>query len=191
MYLAIPIPVSVTYSQFDMTKLDLRTLTRSIGFPLVIKAVKGHGGKSVYLVPNLAELQNLSETLPHDVPYVFQEYIRESHGRDLRVAVIGGEVAFTMMRSSSNGAMQANIAQGGQGKLITGLFPEAEALAIQIARVLDMDVAGVDLLWSDKFGYVCCEVNNSLTMTNYKVYGTVAINKSSALILRRLQELTK
>jgi RimK family alpha-L-glutamate ligase len=165
----IPLPNTMTYSQLDLSKLDINMLTKSIGFPLVVKAVKGHGGKSVYLVDSLEELQALTCSLPHDVPYVFQEYIRESHGKDMRIAVIGGEVAFTMMRVAAQGALQANIAQGGSGKVITGLFPEAEALALKIAGILEMDVAGVDLLWSDKYGYVCCEVNTSLTMTNYKV----------------------
>ena len=181
--------MTMTYSQNDLSRVDLKMLTKTVGFPLVVKAVRGHGGKCVYLAQNLQELEELMRTLPHSVPYVFQEYVRESHGKDLRVAVIGGEVAFTMMRYSTTGALQANLAQGGSGKLVTGCFPEAESLAIRIAAVMGLDVVGVDLLWSDKHGFVCCEVNNSLAITTYHVYGTTAVSKSVSFILLRLQEI--
>lgn len=157
---------------------------------MVVKATRGHGGRRVHLIEDVDQLHQLFENSSHDVPYVFQEYIQESHGKDLRVAVIGGEVAFTMMRRASNEGFCANLTQGGEGELVTGKYPEAEVLAVRIASVLGMDIAGVDLLWSDRHGYVCCEVNNNFSMVTYKVYGRVAIEKSAALILRKLNQLS-
>ena len=188
-HLGIPIPVSYTYSQFNISKVDISFLDDALGYPMVVKAVRGHGGRRVHLIDNANALHQLFENASHDVPFVFQEYIKESHGRDLRVAVIGGEVAFTMMRRAQNNNFCANLTQGGDGELVTGSYPEAEVLAIRIAAVLGMDVAGVDLLWSEQHGYVCCEVNNNFSMVTYRVYGRVAIEKSAALILRRLDEI--
>ena len=157
---------------------------------MVVKATRGHGGRRVHLIEDASQLYDLFENSSHDVPYVFQEYIRESHGRDLRVAVIGGEVAFTMMRRAQSNGFCANLTQGGDGELVTNRYPEAEALALRIANVLGMDIAGVDLLWSDRHGYVCCEVNNNFSMVTYRVYGKVAIEKSAALILKKLNQLS-
>ena len=185
----IPIPVSYTYSQLNIAKLDISLLERSLGYPMVVKATRGHGGRRVHLIEDASQLHQLFDHSNHEVPYVFQEYIKESHGRDLRVAVIGGEVAFTMMRRAQSNGFCANLTQGGDGELVTGNFPEAESFAIRIASVLGMDIAGVDLLWSDEHGYVCCEVNNNFSMVTYRVYGRVAIEKSAALILKKLNEL--
>ena len=53
---------------------------------------------------------------------------------------------------------QANLSHGGSGEVVTGRHPDAEAQAVRICTVLDMDIAGVDLLFSDEDGYLCCEV---------------------------------
>ena len=55
-------------------------------------------------------------------------------------------------------APQANLSHGGTGEVVTGRHLDAEALAVRICTLLDMDVAGVDLLFNDEYGYVCCEV---------------------------------
>jgi RimK family alpha-L-glutamate ligase len=177
----------VTYSQFDLSKLDLSAIESVVGFPAVVKASRGCGGRAVFLVRSREHLQELTSVLKHDMPYVFQEYIEESHGRDLRVVVIGGEVVLAMMRSSADGSMRANLTQGGNGELVTGKYLEAESLAVRIAAALGMDLAGVDLLWSNKHGYVCCEVNNNFSMVRYQVYGNIAIRKTTELTLRRLK----
>jgi glutathione synthase/RimK-type ligase-like ATP-grasp enzyme len=52
-----------------------------------------------------------------------------------------------------------------------------------------MDLAGVDLLWSNKHGYVCCEVNNNFNIVRYHIYGNIAIRKTTELIHKRLEAL--
>ncbi|GAX83200.1 hypothetical protein CEUSTIGMA_g10626.t1, partial [Chlamydomonas eustigma] len=71
------------------------------------------------------------------------------------------KAVFSMVRASDTGSLQANLSQGGSGKVVTKQYLDAESLAERIADVLEMDIVGVDLLFSDKFGYVCCEVNNN------------------------------
>ena len=36
-------------------------------------------------------VKDLAGVLNHDVPYLFQKYVRESHGRDMRVVVVVSE----------------------------------------------------------------------------------------------------
>jgi hypothetical protein len=70
-----------------------------------------------------------------------------------------------MIRSSNSNSVKANLSQGGTGEIVTGKYPDAEALAVRISKILKMDLAGVDLLFSNEHGYVCCEVNNCPAFT--------------------------
>ena len=90
---------------------------------------------------------------------IIQEYIKFSEGRDLRVIVVGGRVIGAMQRTSTDGSFKANISRGGKGEPYD-VDDEMEMLAIQVAKVLDLDVAGVDLLFHND-GYRICEANSS------------------------------
>jgi gamma-F420-2:alpha-L-glutamate ligase len=90
---------------------------------------------------------------------IIQEYIKESEGKDLRVIVIGGRVVGAMQRKSTDGSFKANISRGGQGEAYD-VDDQMELLAIQTAKVLDLDIAGVDLLFHSD-GYRICEANSS------------------------------
>jgi glutathione synthase/RimK-type ligase-like ATP-grasp enzyme len=50
------------------------------------------------------------------VPYLFQKYVKESHGKDIRVVVVGGQVIGSMLRCSTDGRMQSNCFLGKTGK---------------------------------------------------------------------------
>jgi RimK family alpha-L-glutamate ligase len=158
----IPVSTTLSYPSKSLANVDMDVVHSEVGSPFIMKAVKGLGGNNVFMVPSENPgVRDLMGSLRHEVPYLFQKYVHESHGRDLRIIVVDKKAVFSMIRVSNTGSLQANLSQGGSGKLVTGQYPDAESLAERIANVLEMDIAGVDLLFSDKFGYVCCEVNNN------------------------------
>ena len=133
-----------------------------VGFPCVIKVVTGSHGAGVYLCETPKQFEDLSElisSLDFKNSMIVQEYIKESEGRDLRVIVIGGRVVGAMQRKSTDGSFKANISRGGQGEAYD-VDDQMELLAIQTAKVLDLDIAGVDLLFHND-GYRICEANSS------------------------------
>ena len=135
---------------------------KQVGFPCVIKVVTGSHGAGVYLCETPKQFEDLSElisSLDFKNSMIVQEYIKESEGRDLRVIVIGGRVIGAMQRTSTDGSFKANISRGGQGKPYD-VDEQMELLAIQTAKVLDLDIAGVDLLFHSD-GYRICEANSS------------------------------
>ena len=71
--------------------------------------------------------------------------------------------------------------------MVTGKYPDAEALADRICHHLKMDIAGVDLLFSDKYGYVCCEVNNCPGLSKSIYEGTGVEYKIAEMIVRKLR----
>jgi gamma-F420-2:alpha-L-glutamate ligase len=138
------------------------TVENQVGFPCVMKVVTGSHGAGVFLCEDAKQFEDLSElisSLDSKNSMIIQEYIKESEGRDLRVIVIGGRVVGAMQRSSTDGSFKANISRGGQGKAYD-VDDEMEMLAIQVAKVLDLDIAGVDLLFHSD-GYRICEANSS------------------------------
>ena len=135
---------------------------KQIGLPCVIKVVTGSHGAGVYLCETLKQfldLQELIASLDSKNSMIIQEYVKESAGRDLRVIVVGGKVIGAMERSSTDGNFRANVSRGGVAKTYA-IDDEMEMLALQVARVLDLDICGVDLLFSDD-GYRICEANSS------------------------------
>ena len=135
---------------------------KQVGFPCVLKVVTGSHGAGVYLCENAKQFEDLSElisSLDSKTSMIIQEYISHSEGRDLRVIVIGGRVVGAMQRTSTDGSFKANISRGGQGEAYD-VDDEMEMLAIQVAKVLDLDIAGVDLLFHPD-GYRICEANSA------------------------------
>jgi gamma-F420-2:alpha-L-glutamate ligase len=142
--------------------VDIDLVDRELGFPVVVKTLRGTRGTGVLLCSDRTQFQDLANLLEGSnaaVDFIFQEYIRHSHGRDVRVLVVNGKAVAAMERRSTNGGFKSNISLGGQGTAFDMPATMAE-LAARVARVLDLDVAGVDILF-DNDGHRICEVNSS------------------------------
>ncbi|CAI5796369.1 beta-citrylglutamate synthase B isoform X2 [Podarcis lilfordi] len=127
-------------------------------FPMVVKNTRGHRGKAVFLARDKHHLADLSHLIRHEAPYLFQKYVQESHGKDVRVIVVGGRVVGTMLRCSTDGRMQSNCSLGGIG-MMCSLSEQGKQLAIQVSNILGMDVCGIDLLMKDDGSFYVCEAN--------------------------------
>jgi len=141
-----------------------------IGWPCVVKVITGSHGKGVYLCKDrnsFAELMELINSLSTNKSIIIQEYIGYRVGTDLRVWVVGGKVIGAMQRTSAND-FRANISNGGTGEPYI-LTPEIEFISRETARILDLDIAGVDLLF-DKDGFKVCEANSSPQFFGIETY---------------------
>ncbi|GAB4510302.1 MAG: RimK family alpha-L-glutamate ligase [Anaerolineae bacterium] len=142
--------------------VDLDLVEKQIGFPVVVKTVSGSLGLGVYLSEsrsNFEELMSLIESTKPNANIILQEFIATSRGRDLRVIVIGGRAIACMKRQSTTGSFKSNIARGGSATRYE-MTPEIEMLAIEAARVLNLDIAGIDLLFGHD-DFKVCEVNSA------------------------------
>ena len=107
----------------------------------------------------LKQLVKMAEITNEGYDIILQEFIKDSYGKDLRVLVINGKVAGCMMRQSTDDDFRANITRGGEG-IPYQITEDIEWLGGESARLLGLDIAGVDLLF-DNGGYKICEVNSS------------------------------
>jgi len=154
------IPIPATFSYCDNLIKKYEDPENTLIYPIISKSVRGCRGDKVFTIQNKFIHEELLGVLDHKVPYLYQEYIRESHGRDLRIIVVNKVPIITILRQSTDGSVRANIAKGGTSTTVTGVYPKAEILASKIAQILDIDICGVDLLFKGENEFVCCEVNN-------------------------------
>lgn len=154
----LPIPKTIL-AKFPV---DVNLVERELGFPVVVKTLKGTRGNGVLLCANREQFHDLATLLDGanaGADFIFQQYIKASHGRDVRVIVIDGKAVAAMERRSSDGGFKSNISLGGVGSAFQP--PPAMAdLAVQVTHALHLDVAGIDILFDDG-GYRICEANSS------------------------------
>lgn len=142
--------------------VDTELVANEIGFPCVVKLVSGSKGKGIYLCQNkkfFDELMELVDNLKSRKSMIIQEYMDHAVGSDLRVWVIGGKTVVAMKRTAPQGDFRANISNGGTGEPFE-ITEEIDFLARETARVMGLDIAGVDLLF-DHEGFRICEANSS------------------------------
>lgn len=153
---SVPAPFCYTPDAEILPDYADRLIT-ALSLPVVVKQSYGSLGKGVFLAETREELLNLAREFRF-TPHFYQEYIAESRGRDLRVIAVGGEVIAGMVRSSTSD-FRSNVALGGRA---TAYSPDSDTAALvkKIARVLQLDYCGVDLLFG-KEGFTVCEVNSN------------------------------
>lgn len=132
---------------------------KELGFPVVVKEFFGSFGQQVYLANNWDELIQLVNRFGYK-GFILQEYIASSHGKDIRINVVGGKVISCMMRYSETGDFRSNISNGGKMKTCV-LTKEQEKTAIDACDAIELDFAGVDVLLGENGEPIICEVNSN------------------------------
>ncbi len=153
----LPIPPSLTVGSATF----LENAVAEVGnYPFILKPFHGTHGTGVMLLDTPTSLTSTVDALCDlHQDYVIQPFIAEAGGVDIRVLVVGGEAVAAMKRSAPPGEFRANIHKGASGEAVA-LSDEYTRLAIEAAAALELEVAGVDLLQTNK-GPVVLEVNPS------------------------------
>ncbi|MDX1326719.1 MAG: 30S ribosomal protein S6--L-glutamate ligase, partial [Arenibacter sp.] len=153
--------IHIPITGFAKSPMDTKDLIQMVnGAPLIIKLLESTQGKGVVL----AETNKAAESVINAFKSVqtnilVQEFIKEANGQDIRCFVIDGKVVASMQRQAAKGEFRANIHQGGEASVVK-ITAEERRLAIKAAKVLNLAVAGVDIIRSNK-GPLLLEVNSS------------------------------
>lgn len=133
------------------------------GAPVIIKLARGTHGNGVVLAETKKAAKSVLQAFyvmdQDGTNILLQEFIKESAGMDIRVFVVGGKVVASMKRQSLDDDFRSNLHQGGEGEKIK-LTDEERKTAIKAARSMGLNVAGVDLMRSER-GPLVLEVNSS------------------------------
>jgi RimK family alpha-L-glutamate ligase len=163
--------ISIPNTMMVKHPVDSIIVKDRIGFPCVVKVITGTQGVGVYLCEKRRDFNKLMEFI-HNVgiskTLLLQEYMGSNPGEDLRVLVIGGKVIGAMKRIGPKGDFRANISNGGTGKKFK-ITPEIDFIARETARILNLHIAGIDLLF-DNDGFVVCEANSAPGFKGFEKY---------------------
>ncbi|MGH8454790.1 MAG: 30S ribosomal protein S6--L-glutamate ligase [Nevskiales bacterium] len=153
--------VGLPVTGFAHSPDDTQDLLNLVGqAPMVIKLVEGTQGKGVVLAETRKAAESVCDAFRGlDAHFLVQEFIHEASGADIRCFVIGDRVVAAMKRQAREGEFRSNLHRGGSAESIR-ITPDERSTALHAARIMGLNVAGVDLLRSNR-GPVVMEVNSS------------------------------
>ncbi|MDA1353743.1 MAG: 30S ribosomal protein S6--L-glutamate ligase [bacterium] len=153
--------IEIPTTGFASSPIDTDDLINMVGgAPLIVKLLEGTQGTGVVL----AETKKAAESVINafkslKANLLVQEFIKESGGEDIRCFVVNGRVVGSMKRTAAAGEFRANVHKGASVESIK-ITPEERKIAVKAAKVMGLDVAGVDIIRSNK-GPLLLEVNSS------------------------------
>lgn len=164
----------LAFKNEDMT-LFVKSAAEKLGLPMVIKESYGSFGYQVYRANDIYDAIDIANSIsPNQM--IFQEYVAESCGRDVRLNVVGDRVVAAMERYNNND-FRANVTNGGKMKKYTPSNAECE-IAVKACKALGLDFGGVDLLFG-KDGPLLCEVNSNAHVKN--ILDCTGVNVAEAI----------
>ena len=149
----LPIPRTVITSDLGVA---LKT-TKELGIA-VAKPIFGSQGKGIVkLESTQPKMKQKLATLLKERGVLYLQQFVPNPGRDIRVFVVGEEALGAIYRISQTGSFISNLSQGGTA-LMCDLTEEMRALAVNAAKAVGADFAGVDLIEGEE-GLFVLEVN--------------------------------
>lgn len=127
-----------------------------LGLPVVFKECFGSFGEQVFLCNTIDDVMSHISTKP----FLLQEYIKDSHGKDVRLEIVDGKCVAAMKRYNKND-FRSNITNGGTAEPYIPT-EEEEQIAVKACEKLGLTFGGVDMLE----GNIVCEVNSNAHIIN-------------------------
>ena len=152
----IPVPDAVLINTPDAVQSAAAAVG---GFPLVVKPVSGRQGEGVFLAPDAASLRRyLAAAGDLRRGIIVQRFIPPAGRRDLRILVLGRQIAGASVLRPAEGDFRSNFHLTGSAEAVD---PEAAigSLAVSAVLALGLQVAGVDLVIDNRKRPWIMEVN--------------------------------
>jgi len=158
------------------------------GFPKIIKPTVGSWGRMVSKINDMDSAEGIIDgrevMYPIHQVHFLEEFVQRPP-RDIRVIVIGDNVAAAIYRNSGDGNWKTNTHLGGSAETCE-ITNELEDICIKAKDAVYGDIVGIDLMESNDKGMVVHEINNTTEFRNVVRVTGVDIPK---LMLEYVKEL--
>lgn len=151
------------------------TISNYLGIPFVAKGLESSMGREIFLVNNSKDFEFLRKKFESGKEWLFEEFIGNSFGRDLRIFTIKDKAIACMIRKS-NSDFRANVALGASVESYP-ITPTISKIVSDIYEQTHLDFLGIDLLFGSD-GFYFCEIN--------VMPGLEGIEKASGINISRL-----
>jgi ribosomal protein S6--L-glutamate ligase len=165
---------------------EIRDVIKMVGgAPLVIKLLEGSRHIGVVLAETQRAAENVIEGfMDIDTDILIQEYMPEARDSDLRCIVLGGKVVAAIKRKFPRGEFRSALHLVGEPRAAK-ITPQERAIATRAARIIGLNLAGVDIVRSNR-GPVVTDVISSPDLQAIEV----ATGKNLAdMIIANLEKL--
>ncbi|MBR9681905.1 MAG: RimK family alpha-L-glutamate ligase [Candidatus Altiarchaeota archaeon] len=149
------IPVPETY--MAVKRETLEHALEKLDYPLVMKLIYGSKGAGVMFADSKQSAVSVMDALERFNEPIFVEEFIKNKGEDVRLYIVGGRVISSMKRVAKEGEMRSNIGIGGVGEKYEPTHEE-KRMALKSAKVLEMDICGIDIMHGPN-GPVVIEAN--------------------------------
>lgn len=151
--LGLPFPATTFSINHDI----LLQAVSDQGYPLIAKEAQASHGDNNFLVHSYEELRKVVES-NNGMKLIIQEYLPNEH--DYRVLVMNRKSQLQIQRRGLDDTHLNNTSKGGIALIVDNLPAEVLKQAEELVNYLDADLAGVDILQSDKDDkYYFLEIN--------------------------------
>ncbi|MFB6213557.1 MAG: RimK family alpha-L-glutamate ligase [Candidatus Nanohaloarchaea archaeon] len=153
--------VNVPDSVYTLSPGMAVSAAERLGYPVIMKTVRGAGGTGVMRAGSENELKPVMDTMKSlEQDICLQEYI-EHGGSDTRMVVIGDYVT-AYGRTSGGEDWRSNISAGGE-RIDVEVNDKMEQIALRAARSTGFDICGCDMIEVDGDYYII-EVNGAFAV---------------------------
>jgi len=140
-------PVPETY--LSLNRKNLEGVLDKLSYPVVIKLLYGAYGKGVMFAESRSSAVSVMDTVERmKEPILLEEYIKGGEV-DMRLVIVGDQCVAAIKRMASSGERRANIGLGGSGEKFEPK-PEIQELAVDAAKSLGLNLAGIDIIREKK-----------------------------------------
>ena len=152
----------------------LDKVVEELGLPLIVKKAFGSLGKGVFKVDTKEELKKVYSEV-YRFPLLFQQYMKNSYGKSVRVLVIDHKVVGGFERYNT-ADFRSNFGDTASSKKLENdskflLFAE------KISQKLDILYAGIDLLYDDNDDPILCEINSNAFFEEFEKITKIDVAK--------------
>jgi [lysine-biosynthesis-protein LysW]---L-2-aminoadipate ligase len=157
------VPTPKTYVALSSESVD--DAAAALGYPVVLKPFVGSWGRMISIARDnqaLDTIVELRESIPNPIEHMYylQDFV-DRPPRDIRAIVAGDEIIAAVYRHAAANEWRTNVARGAT---TTSFTPdkELEEIVLKAAHVVGGGILGVDVMESQKEGYLVHEVNNTV-----------------------------
>ena len=155
-----------------------------LGLPMVVKRVYGSLGEGIYLVNTKQELVDLYTKIARN-PIIFQKYVNSHPGQSVRVLIIDGKVFGSFIRKNPYDFRSNYGDKASSTKLENPA--KYEDFAAEIAKKLQIEYAGIDLLTTENEEPILCEINSNAFFEEFeKVTGLNVAQAVITMVIRKV-----
>jgi len=153
--------IGVPNSVYTLSPEVAVSAAKELGYPVIMKTVKGVGGEGVMRASSESELKPVMDTMKSFEQEICLQEFKEHGGTDTRVIVIGDEIM--AYSRSSDDDWRSNISGGGE-RVEAQMDKEMKKAARKAAGVTGFDICGCDVIEDDGEPFIL-EINGSFGLS--------------------------